>query len=181
MKHLLASIILALTCTMTAMAQSPMVTPQSEPGHFAWGADLGSSIDLTGNAMTNINICANLGYRNNWFRLLGIGGSIHIMMSNASRSIPVYAIAQTSFSSRPRLCFMDLRAGISMNNIENQNTQTGAYGSLGLGVTLAHSRKFASHLILAYSFIQRKDYSTEEGMTTLDDLHMASLRIGVTF
>lgn len=158
-----------------------MQTPQNSSGHFAWGADLGSSIDMTGNAMTSINLGGFFGYRNNFFRILGVGADIQTMMSNSSRSIPVYALMQTSFCHRPRLCFMDLRAGFSMNNFENVNTQSGGYASLGVGVTLAHSKKFSSHMILSYTFIQRKDFSTEEDVIKLDDLQMASLRIGVCF
>ncbi|MDE6265813.1 MAG: hypothetical protein K2M07_00485 [Muribaculaceae bacterium] len=158
-----------------------MTTPQNSGTHFAWGADLGSSIDMTGNSMTSINIGGFFGYRNNWFRVLGIGGEIHSMMSNSSRSIPIYGIMQTSFCNRPRLCFMDLRGGISMNNIENANTQTGGYTSIGVGVTLAHSRKFSSHFILAYTFIQRKDFDDSETSVHIEDLQMATLRIGVCF
>ncbi|MDE7153499.1 MAG: hypothetical protein K2O00_03500 [Muribaculaceae bacterium] len=153
----------------------------SKKSHFAWGADLSSSIDMTGNAMTSTNIGAYFGYRNSWFHLLGIGGDIHFMMSNSSRAIPVFAIAQTSFCSRPRLCFMDARVGISMNNYESMNTQTGFYGSLGVGVNLAHSSKFASHIVVGYSFIPRKDFESDGAMVHLEDLHFATVRIGVCF
>lgn len=179
---ILAVILASLSMiSMNGEEKKSMLTPQNSGGHFAWGADLGSSIDMTGNAMTSINFGGFVGYRNNWFRMLGIGGDIHMMMSNSSRAIPVYGIMQTSFCNRPRLCFMDLRAGLSMNNIENLNTQTGGYGSLGVGVTLAHSHKFSSHFILAYTFISRRDFDTDEGVYAVDNLQFATLRIGVCF
>lgn len=181
---LLLTLVMAWCWSTAQTSENPsrvMNTPQTNGGHFAWGSDLSSSIDMTGNSMTSIDIGAYFGYRNCCFRIVGVGADIHMMMSNSSRCIPIYAIMQTSFSPRPQLCFLDLRGGVSMNNIENMKTQTGGYGSAGIGVTLAHSSKFAAHLILAYTFIQRKDFETPEGMYKVDNLQMATLRIGVCF
>lgn len=186
MKKILFLLLLMLSCS--AMTLSAADTEKkadnslkSKKSHFAWGADLSSSIDMTGNAMTSTNIGAYFGYCNNWFHILGIGGDIHFMMSNSSRAIPVFAIAQTSFSSTPKLCFMDARAGLSMNNFESINTQTGFYGSLGVGVNLAHSSKFASHIVVGYSFIQRRNFENEGKTVPLEDLHYATVRIGICF
>lgn len=176
--------------------------------HFAWGLDAGSAVDLTANDMTSINIHGYFGYKGSWLRFIGVGAGINTMISNSSRSYPVYGMLRTSFSRRHQLCFMDLRAGVSFNNILAYPSQTDFYGSLGIGVTLAHGRKFSSHIVLSYDFMPIKPYNlyreieettaipgesfegeeTTATTTRLEpyqqsfpNLHYASIRIGCSF
>lgn len=177
-------------------------------GHFAWGIDAGSAIDLTANDMTSINIHGYFGYKGSALRFLGVGAGINTMISNSSRAYPVYAMLRTSFSSQPQLCFMDVRAGVSFNNILTYPSQTDFYGSIGIGITLAHGRKFSSHIIVSYDFMPIRAYTLyreieetqpttgeifegEEATTTttriepyrlsFPSLHYASIRIGCSF
>lgn len=177
-------------------------------GHFAWGIDAGSAVDLTANDMTSVNIHGYFGYKGSWVRFLGVGAGINTMISNSSRSYPIYAMFRTSFSKQPQLCFMDLRGGIAFNNILNYPSQTDPFGSIGIGITLAHSRKFSSHLIVSYDFMPIRAFTLyrtveetapvpgevfdgEETTTTttrlepyrqtFPNLHYASIRIGCSF
>ncbi len=187
-----------------SLATEAKVAKESNLGHFTWGADLGSSVDLTANDMTSIDITGYFGYKNRWLRFLGIGAGINSMLGNASRCYPIYAMLRTSFSSRPQLCFLDLRGGISVNNILNYSSQTDFYGSVGLGITLAKGKKFSSHIIVSYNFSPIRPYiirtevpvtdspgevfegdpiqtTTIESSVSFPDLHFASIRIGCAF
>lgn len=128
------------------------VPQNSGLGHFTWGIDAGSSIDMTANDMTAIALRGYFGYKGHALRLLGVGAGIDIMVNNSSRCYPIFAILRTSFSSKPRLCFLDLRAGICANNILDYKSRINPYASIGLGITLAHGRKFSSHILLSYTF-----------------------------
>ena len=186
------------------LAPEATVNPESNLGHFTWGADIGSSVDLTANDMTSVDIHGCFGYKGHWMRFAGLGAGINSMLSNASRCYPVYALLRTSFSSRPQLCFLDLRLGISINNILNYSSQTDFYCSIGLGVTLAKGKKFASHIIISYNFMPVRPYTilTEVPVTdspgevfegdpvatttiatrhSFPDLHFAAVRIGCSF
>lgn len=145
--------------------------------HFTWGADAGSSIDMSATDMSAIDLTVNAGYKGQYIRFLGIGAGITTMVDNASRLYPVYAMLRTSFSPRPRFCFLDLRAGAAFCNLRDLDTQADFYGSLGLGITLAHGKRFSSHIILAYSYIALQG----EAKYYLRDLHFATLRLGVSF
>lgn len=159
--------------------------------HFSWGADLGTSIDLTTSDMTSVNLHACLGYKSRSIRFLGIGAGINTMMNNSSRSYPVYAMLRTSFSLRPRLCFMDLRLGAVFNNFYEFKNQTDLYSSIGLGITLAAGRRFSSHLVIGYTFmpvrnLEPKDAAPADAEVLIaprpvPDLHLASIRIGCSF
>lgn len=148
-----------------------------DSGHFTWGADAGSSIDMSATDMSAIDINVNIGYKGPYVRFLGIGAGISPMVNNSSRIYPVYALFRSSFSARPRFCFLDLRAGAAFCNLRELSTQADFYGSLGLGITLAHGKRFSSHIILAYSYIALQG----EAKYYLDDLHFATLRLGVSF
>ena len=129
--------------------------------HFSWGADLGTGIDLTTSDMTSVDIHAYLGYKSNLFRFLGVGFGINTMMNNSSRAYPLYAMLRTSFSSRPRLCFLNLRLGAAFNYFDGFEKQTDFYGSVGLGITLAAGRRFSSHLIIGYTFMPVRNMKAE--------------------
>lgn len=202
------SVSAALTSATIPDKAPVKIGDQTNLGHFTWGLDAGTAADLTANDMTSINITGYAGYKGSWIRFAGIGAAINTMISNSSRSYPLYAMLRTSFSRRPQLCFMDLRVGISINHILTYPSQTDFYGSIGIGVTLAHGRKFSSHIILSYDFVPVKSFTLyreieettpnpgeifegDEATTTttklepyrrsFPDLHYASIRIGCSF
>lgn len=152
------------------------------PVRFAWGASLATSIDMTEGDMSNIGIEAYAGIKVPGVQMLGVGSGMNVPVTNALRSIPLYLIARTNFRARPSLLFMDARAGVAINYLDRTDGhQTGAYGSLGLGIRLAHGQKFQSHLIIAYTYMGRKDYTVAEERVPMPDLHMATLRLGISF
>lgn len=208
--------ILFLITALQSFAQAPasdretIIADQSDSnstlGHFTWGADLGTSIDMTANDMSSIDLTGYFGYKGAWIRFAGIGAGINSMISNSSRNYPIYAMLRTSFSPTPQLCFLDLRAGISVNNISTLPSQTGFYGSIGIGFTLAKGKKFSSHVILSYNYLplrpvtvtytkemevigaEHSDETTPKFETvsvtdriSLPDIHYAALRIGCSF
>jgi hypothetical protein len=178
--------------------------PNYNLGHFTWGADLGSAIDLSANDMTSIDLHGYFGYKDRWLRFLGVGAGVNSMISNQSRCYPVYAMVRTSFSSKPQLCFLDARIGLSFNNIMAYQSQTDFYGTIGIGITLAKGRKFSSHIILSYTFMPLQPFYTAHEVPITDspgelfegeeiktvtsyeqeifpDMHFASIRIGCSF
>lgn len=170
---------LALAIILSALSMSAQ--KESRPSHFTWGLDLGSSIDMTGSEMTNINFGGFVGYKNDYFRVLGVGTEFDVMVSNSSRSIPVFAIMRTSFTPGTHLLFGDFRAGVSVNSIYDFKSQTGLYASAGLGVTLAKGKSFRSHLIIGYKLITRSDITRDEQLEHFGDLHFAAVTLGISF
>ena len=149
--------------------------------HFSWGADIGSSIDMSGNDMSSIEIDAYFGYKNDVIRTLGIGAGIKSAIGNSYTFLPVYAMLRTSFTSRPSLCFLDMRLGYSFNTLKDDVTQNSFFGSAGLGFNLYTSHEFKSHIILAYTFMNMEDYHSGEYLNELNNFNGMSVRIGISF
>lgn len=178
MKRLILSILAAICCLGHCFAQEPA----NEYVKFGWGASLTSSVDMTSSDMSCIGIDAYFGMSTAAVNILGFGTGMNVPVSNSMRSIPIYFIARTSFVPRPALCFLDLRGGMALNYLPvGDRHQTGSYGSVGLGIRLAANRKFQSHLIVGYSYYGRKPYENDEEIINLKDLHMATIRLGVSF
>lgn len=188
----------------TLLTPEATVDPEYTLGHFTWGADLGSAIDLTANDMTSIDLHGYFGYKGGWLRFLGVGAGVNTMINNSSRCYPLYAMLRTSFSSRPQLCFLDLRVGCSINNIQNYSSQTDFYGTVGIGITLAKSKKFSSHIIISYNYMPTRPFisyqevpvtdspgelfegdevptTTIATRSTFPNLHYGAIRIGCSF
>lgn len=165
-----AVIFAALTCR----AEKPELK-------FAWGADAGASIDLSSNDMSTIDFSATFGMSRGWINFLGLGAEADIMISNSCRSYPVYLDFRTNFRNTPSMFFWDVKAGMSLNYLEHNHQQTGFYGSTGLGVNLARSSKFCSHLIIGYTFRQRKTLVGDEMTHYFKSISYASVKIGVVF
>lgn len=182
MKRLILALSLYVAAMSAAVAQSPSSAEvKDDYSHFAWGADIGSSVDMTGKDMSSIDINAYFGYKNRFIRFVGIGAGIDMMIGNGSSAYPVYAMLRSGFSDRPTLCFLDMRAGCSFNNILDYRSQTNFYGSLGVGITLAKGHNFSSHIILSYNFMPLNDTTVGDQKVRLGDLHYAALRIGASF
>lgn len=175
LKALFCSLLLSVAACLPASAQEAMGTK------FAWGASLTTSADLTGNDLSTIGMDAYFGMQVPGIQLVGLGAGLNVPISESHRTMPVYLLVRSGFKRTHSLCFVDLRAGMSVNDSGSNNRRTGAYGSLGVGFNLASSRKFSSHLILAYSYFQGKEVMEEETLEKIPNLHMATLRLGITF
>lgn len=151
------------------------------PRGFAWGVDIGSTIEMTDNGFSTIDADACLGYKNSFLRVVGIGAGYHNSLENSTTFIPIYAVLRTNFTKRQTLCFLDLKGGYSLNNINGKDDQNGIYGSIGVGFNLYSNRKFKSHIILSYNYYQLKDYENDGRMEPVEDLHGASIKIGISF
>lgn len=186
-----STLVVTDTVTSPVVAETPRPKPrpdQPDPfitngamGHFTWGVDLGSGVDVTSHNMTMFELGANFGYKGGWMRFVGVGAAIASMMDNSSRCYPVFAMARTSFSPRQQLCFMELKAGVSFNSILDYPSQTDFYGSLGVGFTLAHSRKFSSHVILRAIYMPLSPIEIDDRMHLDYHLGYAAIGIGCAF
>jgi hypothetical protein len=137
---------------------------------------------MSSNDMSSIDISAYFGYKRGGIKFIGIGAAIDIMVSNSARSFPIYLGFKTNFRRRQSLVFMDLRIGFAENYLPNDYQQAGAYSFLGLGINLARGRKFSSYTLIGYTYKGFQDIETSAGeIIKLGDLHMASLRLGITF
>lgn len=188
MKRLRSVIIPAILCFIPAFAQSPdapeaATAPQKEQKHFfSWGVDAGSAIDMTGHDMSAIDLNAYFGYRGPYVRFAGAGTGIDMMVSQSSTTYPLYAIFRTDFSPTPRLCFLEMRAGVAFTKVETAPSQNTPFASIGIGVTLAKGHTFSSHIILSYNYTKLNDYTDPDGaVTPIHDMQAACIRIGVNF
>lgn len=166
MKRLIFSLIASLALCASAADKWPQT-------HFAWGGEVSSSIDLTGQDLSTFNIGACLGYKNSIVQMAGVGGQINIGVGNNSRLYPVYAIVRTSFSTRPKRCFLELRGGYSFNNMDDGRSHNGAYAAAAWGIHLAMAPNFRSYLSVGYSFHQIPGSYT--------DLSAMTAAIGINF
>lgn len=148
---------------------------------FAWGGDVGSSIDMSEHNMSSLNISANFGMRWRWIRFFGVGAEAAAMVSSSYRSYPLYGIFRTDFSNRRQLLFADLRGGISLNYFEDNTSYTGIYGSAGMGITLAKGKNFSSHLILSYTYIGRDVCNLGTQQRNCPGVSLATIRLGAAF
>lgn len=148
---------------------------------FAWGADLGASIDMSGNDMSSIDFGLAFGMKRGWINFLGVGAQANIPVSNSFRSYPLFLLFRTNFTDRPTRFFWELKGGASLNYLEHNHQQTGIYGSTGVGFRLAGNSKFSSHMFMGYTYIQRRKVVGAEMTHDFTDLHFATVKIGVTF
>ncbi len=147
---------------------------------FTWGADVGASIDMSGDDMSSLDVNVAFGMSRKWINFLGVGAEADIMVNNSCRSFPMFVQFRTNFRNRPSIVFWDVKGGVALNYLEHNHQQTGAYVSTGIGFYLARSDKFSSHLIVGYTFKERRPVYGE--LThEFKDLHYAGVRIGVVF
>lgn len=183
-KLILAIAIAALSLTghtrTTGLTQVDTCRTQT-PIEFTWGADIGSSIDLSAHDMSSIDFGAAVGMRRGWIRFLGAGIGANVMVSNSCRSYPIYAIFRPQYPRLSRLVFLDTRLGAVLNYLPDNVSQTDLYGSLCVGINLATGRKFTSYILVGYSYVGRRDVSAEAGDIHYDPLHIATIRLGIAF
>lgn len=168
MKRLLLSLLTTALMTVPIQAKSL----------FAWGADIGTAVEMSGHDMSTINLDAYFGFKNTIINLCGAGAGIDMMVSNSCRTFPIYAILRTSFRSKPSLCFMDMRAGIAFNNLSGGTTQRSAYLNPSIGINLATGATYRSYIILGYVYNGLKSFND---ISINGGLSYVNVRIGITF
>lgn len=167
MKHILALILL----WVAALGAYAVPTDQPVTSHFAWGGSLGSTVDLSGQDLSAIDLDFHVGYRWRWIKFAGAGVGAQMMVSNGSRAFPLYAQFRTNFSPKRTLVFWDLKLGVSVNYIEGYANSTGEYASTGIGFNVARGLRYTTHILLNYTY-QKLPSKPLNGVT---------LTIGVTF
>lgn len=187
MRRLATAALLAVTAMFGAQAQMPhteivaSLQPAAEKVRFTWGAEFGGSVDLSAHDMSSIDFSAAFGLRYRWITFAGAGAAANVMVSNSCRTYPIFAMLRTSFSNRPRLVFVEARGGVALNYLPDNTDQAGPYGSLSIGFNLAGGQKFQSYITAGYTFVSRKDVTTEIGTQPYEDLSYAGIRLGVMF
>ncbi|MDE6098289.1 MAG: hypothetical protein K2G24_05320 [Muribaculaceae bacterium] len=177
MKRLLI-ILIASVSALYITAASPTFSDTRKAG-FTWGAEMGGSVDMSGNDMSTVDFNISFGLKYRWLKMAGIGAGADIMVSNPCRTFPVYCEFQSDFSSKPQLLFLCLKGGAAFNYLENNEHSTGAYAFGGLGINFARTAKFSSYMTVGYTLIQRPDKPDAEFRH--DDIHMATIKLGINF
>lgn len=173
----------------TAAAQHPgwkqswSASPVADPAKavFAWGAEAGSSIDMSGNDMSSIDFNASFGLRYKWINYVGLGLGANVMIANSCRTYPLFVVFRTDFSRLFKVVFLDLRGGLALNYLAGNVSQRGAYASAAIGFNLAKGKTFRSYITAGYTFVSRKDVVAGERVTPYDDVSSASIRLGIAF
>lgn len=164
-------------------ASSWAIKPKAGPEglHFVWGADVGSTIDMSGKEMSSIDINAAFGVGYKWLNFAGIGAGANIVVSNSYRIYPIYAMVRSDFSNLVKFVFLDLRGGIALNYLSRNVRQTGGYVSPSIGFNLATGTTFRSYITVGYTYLYRKDMTVGDDIIPYSPLSMATVRLGVAF
>ncbi|MDE6555501.1 MAG: hypothetical protein K2K55_00890 [Duncaniella sp.] len=152
----------------------------SAKARFAWGAEIGTGVDMSSDDMSTLNIAAYAGCKMPWLTFVGLGTGIDSYMSQSYNSYPIYFLARTSFSPKPRLMFGELRVGMAINEVTGQATQTGLYLRPGLGFQLAVGKGFRSYLMISYLYNSLR-FPSPKVDTTIHGLNQAVLTLGISF
>lgn len=179
----LSIIISALIISFTGYAANieASASTSSFMKHFTWGVDAGSSIDISGNDLSSIDMEAFFGYKNNVIKALGVGVGLHSALGNSHTLIPAYLLLRANFASRPTLCFVETRIGYSFNSLNTETEQNGIYCSAGLGFNLYISEKVKSHIVIAYTFSGLNADNSASYIKYEHSLSAMSIKIGVNF
>ncbi len=156
-------------------------TPLGAMSHFTWGADIGASIDVGGDDMSSFDVDVILGYKDKFIRAVGVGVGVHRAFDNGYTFIPLYVVFRSSFRKQPSLLFLDLQGGYSFNTLGSGNSQGGAYVSVGLGINLAMSKKFNSHIILSYGYFGLKSINDANIIFDGKNINYAQIKFGINF
>lgn len=149
--------------------------------HFTWGAEIGSSIDMTSNDMSTIDADVLLGFKNSFVKLAGVGVGIHRSIHSGNNYIPLYGVIRTSFRKKPSLCFMNIQAGCSFNTIADSGSFANFISALGIGFNLKQTRMIKSYLLVSAGYSHLCD--THKEMLNVNTHHIltASIALGVNF
>lgn len=150
--------------------------------HFTWGAEVGSSIDITGYDLSTLDVDILLGYKNSFIRMAGFGAGIHRSVQRGDNFIPVYATIQTSFRNKPSLCFFSAKIGYSFNSIEDSPTFGDLMSLLGIGFNLSSSRVAKSYILasLGYRYFNQRHIDMLPSINR-HYIFLTQISIGISF
>lgn len=149
--------------------------------HFTWGVDVGTSIDLRGYDMSTLDADVMIGYKSDFIRTLGVGAGVHRSFGRKNNFFPLYVVFRSSFRSRPSLCFFNLRAGYAFSAIDNGASRGGAMAAVGVGINLAMSKRFQSHILLSYCYYHINNRTRGEAGIGVRYIDLARISFGVNF
>lgn len=156
--------------------------PESHKRHFAWGAEIGSSIDLTSHNMTTFDANIYAGWRGGPIQMLGIGVGLQRSVGNSTTFVPIYGMVRTSFRSAPSIFFLDLKIGYSFNTISNGgNSKGGFLLSPSLGIVLKRTSKLSSYVLLGYGFYHINERQVDDLQLDINHIDFAKIGLGITF
>jgi hypothetical protein len=159
----------------TPAAQSPV------PLQFAWGANIDGAVELSGHNMSTFGLNGEFGLQYRWIRFLGASAEADITIGNSSRLYPFSVVFRTDFCNTRQLMFLDVRGGVALLYHEDDSRENSAYASAGVGVTLAHSKTYSSHLILGYTYVSQDQCSFGDRLRICPGISYISMRFGITF
>ena len=149
--------------------------------HFTWGAEVGSTIDLTSNNLSTFDVDALFGYKSNSINMLGVGAGIHHSISAGHNFVPVYAVLQTSFTSRPSIAFFVFKGGYSFNTFKDSPSFGDIFGDLGIGVNLKRTRMMRSYLMLCFGYHHLTERQRAQTNLSTKNIFVARLSFGINF
>ena len=157
---------IAVLATIAASADEPQSTDTEDDAtaaagvSFSWGAEIGSTVDLSGHDMTSLDFSAYFGIRRSWLDFAGVGAAANIVVNNSSRTYPLFANLRFSFTPRNPLLFADLRGGMALHSIDLvTGSKFKPFAQVGVGVYLARGKRFSSYLIAGYAWYSRSGIS----------------------
>ena len=86
-----------------------------------------------------------------------------------------------AFRTKPSLFFGDIRVGYAFCALRNGATRGGVAASLGVGVNLAMSKRFRSHILLSYSYYHINHTTRLEADLPVKYIDLARVSFGVNF
>lgn len=152
--------------------------------HVAWGLEVGSSVDLTGNDLSTFDAHLFGGYSNRLFQVLGVGLGIHRSIGrryNKNLFIPIYGVVRTSFRTKPSRFFFTLKSGYSFNTVHNGASKGGFLISGSGGFVLTRSRILTSYISLGYGYYHINDATVYSQNLDLNHIDFAHIFFGVLF
>ncbi len=161
--------------SLSDVAESKKVIPVTA------GLEVGAAIDMAGNDFSGFDIDLYGGYRSSLIKCFGLGAGYHHSFSGPQYHIPIYAIFRSGLSQKKQLFFVDFRVGYSINHLQKNINQGGFYGSAGIGINLAVSKRFGSHILLGYNFYQLSPYIDLIGTRHNESgAHLVGIRLGIS-
>lgn len=149
--------------------------------HITWGIEAGSSIDLGSHDMSTFDVEISAGYTNDFIRTAGVGLGIQRGFGTGDTFIPVYALFQSSFRSKPSLLFFSLKVGYSFSALGDSPMYGDTSAMAGLGFNLAMKRNFRSHIILGFGYRHYNTKHKEAFNLDTSNVGLAHLSFGIGF
>ncbi len=137
---------------LKALPEIPARPKRTKMNPVMIGAELSTSLDLSGADMSTFNADLLLGYRHKLIQFLGVSFGMHKSLGNRDSFIPIQLVFRTGVVPRQQLLFLHLSAGYSFNTISSSPTFGDLAASVGCGVNLVQRPSFQSRVILAFGF-----------------------------